>query len=320
MGLHLTRRGFLMASWLGGWRLGCMLSAAAKSPKPSFFKLGIITDELTQDLEQALNFISAYSLGYCELRGIWHKNIMNLSQEELDRARQLIQKRKLQVSDIGSPVFKYNLPEIPAHSTEKRDTFLADFTDQDTQDLLRRSFRLARFFGTTKVRIFSYWRVEEPDKAYPYVRDRLARAAALAAEDKIVLVLENEHECNIGTGKELGRIVRDINSPYLRGMWDPANAVMLNEIPYPNGYKEVRGLFPHMHVKDAKKDPTTGKVTWAPIGSGVIDFRGQFKALREDGYSGTISLETHYRRPDGNMVESTRESLEGLLKILNEVG
>jgi hypothetical protein len=29
-----------------------------------------------------------------------------------------------------------------------------------------------------------------------------------------------------------------------------------------------------------------------------------------------MSLETHYRRPDGNKVESTRESLEGLLKVL----
>ena len=29
-----------------------------------------------------------------------------------------------------------------------------------------------------------------------------------------------------------------------------------------------------------------------------------------------MSLETHYRRKDGNALESTRESLEGLLKIL----
>jgi sugar phosphate isomerase/epimerase len=296
-----------------------MLAAAAKSPKPSFFKLGIITDELTQDLAQALDFISGYSLAYCELRDIWHKNIMNLSQEQLERARQLIQKHKLQVSDIGSPVFKYNLPEMPARPAEKRDTFLANFTDKDTEDLLRRSFDLARFFGTTKVRIFSYWRIQEPEKAYPYVREHLARAAAMAAENKIVLVLENEHECNIGTGKELGRIVRDVNSPYLRGLWDPGNAVMLHELPYPDGYQQVRGLFPHMHIKDVKKNPQTGKLEWAPVGGGVIDFRGQFKALREDRYEGTISLETHYRRPDGNMVESTRESLEGLLKILNAV-
>jgi L-ribulose-5-phosphate 3-epimerase len=309
-----------MVSGLGGWGLGGMLAAAAQRPGPPLFKLGIITDELTQELAQALDFISGYGLAYCELREIWHKNLMNLSPEQLERARQLIQQHKLQVSDIGSPVFKYNLPEMPARRAEKRDTFLANFTDQDTEDLLRRAFDLARFFGASKVRIFSYWRTEEPERAYPYVRQRLARAAARAAENKIVLVLENEHACNIGTGKELGRLVRDVNSPYLRGLWDPGNAVMLHEVPYPDGYREVRGLFPHMHVKDVRKNPQTGKLEWAPVGGGVIDFRGQFKALREDKYAGTMSLETHYRRPDGNMVESTRESLEGLLKILREIG
>jgi sugar phosphate isomerase/epimerase len=318
--MRLTRRRFLSASLLACPSLGFALSPAAGAEAQPSFKLGIITDELTQDLEQALDFISSHSLAYCELRDIWKKNIMNLSQAELDRAKRLIQKHHLQVSDIASPLFKYNLPEMPARPSEKRDTFLANFSDQDTEDLLLRSFKLARFFDTNKVRIFSYWRVDKPENAYPHVREHLAKAAALAARHSITLIIENEHECNIGTGKELGRIVRDINSPYLRGMWDPANAVMLNEIPYPAGYKEVRGLFPHMHVKDAKKDPTTGKVSWAPVGGGTIDFRGQFKALRDDGYSGTISLETHYRRPDGNTVESTRESLEGLLKVLKAVG
>jgi sugar phosphate isomerase/epimerase len=103
-------------------------------------------------------------------------------------------------------------------------------------------------------------------------------------------------------------------------MWDPANAVVLDEIPYPDGYKHVRGLFPHLHVKDAKRDPSTGKTRWLPVGSGDVDFRGQFQALLRDGYRGTISLETHYRRADGNSLESSRESLEGLLKILKSVG
>jgi hypothetical protein len=31
-----------------------------------------------------------------------------------------------------------------------------------------------------------------------------------------------------------------------------------------------------------------------------------------------MALETHYLRADGNKLESTRESLEGLLKLLNE--
>jgi sugar phosphate isomerase/epimerase len=55
------------------------------------------------------------------------------------------------------------------------------------------------------------------------------------------------------------------------------------------------------------------------VGGGIVDFKGQFQALLRDHYEGTISLETHYRRADGNKVESTRESLEGLFKVLKEV-
>lgn len=167
------------------------------------------------------------------------------------------------------------------------------------------------------MRIFSYWRVKEPEKAYPYVRDRLAKAAKVAGENDILLILENEHECNIGTGQELGRIIRDINSPHLRGNWDPGNAAMLHEVPYPNGYEHVKGLFAHMHIKDVRKGPG-GKLQWAPVGGGFIDWKGQFEALRRDNFEGDMALETHYRRPDGNKVESTRESLLGLFKVIKE--
>ncbi len=313
-----TRREF--CSLLAGAGIGPAFGRSVRGEGKLPFKLGIITDEITQDFEKALEFISSHSLHYCELRELWNKNLMNLSQEQLDRAKALIAKHRLRVSDLGTPLFKYNLPEMPAQPTEKRDTFQANFTDQDTEDLLRRSFELARFFGTDKVRIFSYWRVNDPEKAYPHVRARLAKAAEAAAKEKMVLVLENEPECNIGTGRELGRILRDVNSPGLRGNWDPANTVMLGEVPYPDGYREVRGLFAHMHVKDVKKDPQSGKLEWAPVGGGFIDWVGQFQALLADEYTGTMSLETHYRRPDGNTLESTRESLEGLLHVLKQIG
>ena len=315
-----TRRDFLETALLALPASAIGTSRVRASDRPLHFKLGIITDEISDDLDQALDFLAAHSLTYCELREISNKNIMSLSREELTRARDLIRKRGMRVSAIASPIFKYNLPEMPAQENEKRDTFRASFTDQDTEDLLRRAFEIARLFDTNKIRIFSYWRVDEPEKAYPHVRDRLAKAAALAGKDKMLLVLENEPACNVGTGKELGRLLREINSPHLRGVWDPGNVTMLGEIPYPDGYREVRGWFAHVHVKDAKKDPQTGKPDWVPVGDGMIDFRGQFKALREDKYAGTMSLETHYRRADGNRLESTRESLEGLLKILREVG
>jgi sugar phosphate isomerase/epimerase len=313
-----TRRKFCLA--LGTLRAGARLGRAEAGTESLPFKLGVITDEIAEDLGLALDFIAGYSLAYCELRKIWGRNIMNLSPADLDRAKQLIERHRMKVSEIGSPIFKYHLPGMPSPHPNLGDTFMAaDLTDKDTENLLRRVFRLARFFGTSKVRVFSYWRVEEPEKAFPYVRERLAKAAALAAQNKITLLLENEHECNVGTGKELGRMLREINSPYLRGMWDPCNAVRLGEVPYPDGYRQVRGLFPHMHIKDVRKDPATGKLQYVPVGEGLIDFRGHFAALRKDGYDGTMSLETGYSRPDGNKVESTRECLEGLLRVLKSV-
>jgi sugar phosphate isomerase/epimerase len=314
---HWTRREFGIV--LGTLSAGAMLGSAAPGKDPLPFKLGVITDEITQDLGQALDFIAHYSLSYCELRQLWGKNIMSLSQADLERAKTLIDQRHMHVTEIASPIFKYNLPEMPAKAGEVRDTFMANFTDQDTESLLKKSFEIANFLGTPKVRVFSYWRVEDPEKAYPHVRAHLAKAAAMALQNKITLLLENEQTCNVATGKESGRMVRDVNSPGLRVMWDPANAVVLGEIPYPDGYRHVRGLLENVHAKDVKKDPKTGEFHWLPVGAGSVDWTGQCRALVKDGYHGTMSLETHYRRPDGNSVESSRESLEGLLKILKRV-
>ncbi len=313
-----TRRDLLKSSLAAVSVLSAARLDARQASETMGFKLGIITDELTGDLEKALDFISSYKLHWCELREIWGKNIMNLSPSELDRAKHLIQQHSLEVSDIASPIFKWNLPQLPALAGEERDEFKANFTEQDSGKLLEESFKLARFFGTDKVRIFSYWRVKDPDQAYSYVRERLAKAAAVAARNDIVLVLENEMACNIGTGKELGRVLKDVNSSHLRGNWDPGNAAALGELAYPEGYQAVKGMFAHVHVKDVHKNPGNSEYVWAPVGGGIIDWKGQIKALREAKYEGTMSLETHYSRPDHNKVESTRESLAGLLKIIKE--
>ena len=307
-----TRRDLLKASIAAG--TGCAL--AAVDTNAQLTKLGIISDELTDNLEEALGFITHYSLHWTELRVIWGKNIMNLSQDELDHAKKLLAQHDVQVSQIASPIFKWNLPQIPAHPNEHRDAFHAVYVEEDSDKLLEDSFKLARFFGTRRVRIFSYWRVHEPEKAYPYVRDRLAKAAQLAAKNDIILTLENEHACNVGTGRELARILDEVNSPHLLGVWDPGNAVMLDEYPYSVGYPGVRGRIGHIHIKDARKNPATGKFEWAPVGAGVCNWKDQFAVLRKDGYNGTMSLETHYRRADGNKVESTRESLEGLFQAI----
>jgi sugar phosphate isomerase/epimerase len=55
-----------------------------------------------------------------------------------------------------------------------------------------------------------------------------------------------------------------------------------------------------------------------PIGGGKIDFLGQFRALIKSGYEGTMSLETHYLNAAKNKEASSRESMDGLLKVIRE--
>ena len=183
-----TRRKFCLA--LGALGAEARLAAADLGKNSLPFKLGVITDEISEDFGQALDFISSYALGYCEVRELWQKNVVKLSQDELERAKQLVERHHLKVSEIASPIFKYHLPGMPSPRPNWSDTFKApDLTDNDTENLLERVFKLAPFFGTSKVRVFSYWRVEDPEKAYPYVRERLAKAAALAAQHNITLLL-----------------------------------------------------------------------------------------------------------------------------------
>jgi len=309
MSTNFTRRSFLsrFSSAIPALSLPPLLLSQHAS------KVGIITDEISQDFEEALKFLKEYSLGFCELRELWGKNLMDVPKEDLKRAKSLLRQYGIRVTNIASPIFKYDLPGMTAPTTE-RDVFRAKFTDHDSDQLLQKAADLTHFFDTPLVRVFSYWRLEQPEDAYPQVRDRLARAAEFARSHAMILGLENEHTCNVGTGRELGRIVRDVDSPHLRGVWDPGNAIVLGEPPLPEAYDAVRGLFDHMHVKDVRKE--SGEWRWLPVGDGVADYPAMFRALVRDKYQGTLSLETHYRRADGNRKESTRESLEGLLRLL----
>jgi len=99
-------------------------------------------------------------------------------------------------------------------------------------------------------------------------------------------------------------MLREIDSPWLRGNWDPANCVDLNEVPYPDGYNHVRGLFRHMHLKDLFLIPRPARPTMCPSA------RASWISTAVPGsyqrwVPGTMSVETHYRRPDGNRKEAT---------------
>ena len=69
-----------------------------------------------------------------------------------------------------------------------------------------------------------------------------------------------------------------------------------------------------MHVKGMKCEAADKQCQNAFADQGSIDLLGQLRALRRDHYTGTLSLECEYSAPGMSHLETTRRSMEGLLK------
>ncbi|MBV9072609.1 MAG: sugar phosphate isomerase/epimerase [Acidobacteria bacterium] len=291
--------------------------AALNSP----FHVAVINDEVDQDFAKVVDIVSKeFGMQWIELRGMWKKNVMDLDDQQLAEASRLLDAAKLRVTDIASPVFKVDWPGAPrSKSGPKRDTFNADFTFKQQDELLEKSFDLAKRFNTDRVRIFDFWRLEDQKPYRKEIDDKLREAADKAAKRNIILIIENEHECNTGTGAEAARTLNAVQSRNFMLNWDPGNATMLGEVPYPDGFNQLpKDRIGHVHCKDSVKN-ATGKVVWAAMGKGQIDWVGQFRALKQMGYHHATSLETHWRGA-GTPEESTRQSWAGMKQELEQAG
>ena len=281
-------------------------------------RLSVITDEISQEFEHALDVMLEYGVRHAELRGLWGTNIADLDSGQVARAKEAMGARGITVPCLSTPMFKCDLEveegtiEGPMHLAKARGI-------GEQTELLRRCCGLAHQFGTDLIRVFTFWRKGEltPDVERRIV-DAFAEPLKVAEEEGVTLVLENEHACFIGTGAEAARVLSSVDSPRLRACWDPGNAFGAGETPFPDGYNAIRPFLRHVHVKDGKIDPVDGSHSWTVVGEGDIDYAGHFDALRRDGYTGFISLETHYIPEGGIPEEGSRACLAALRRFIKD--
>jgi L-ribulose-5-phosphate 3-epimerase len=289
-----------------------------KSP----FRVAVISDEISQDFGRACEVASQeFGMDWIELRGMWNKNLLRLDSKEIEEARGILEKNRLRVTDIASPLFKVDWPGAPkSRYSPKRDQFNADFTFEQQDEVLERSIELAKAFHTDRVRFFDFWRLDDPAPYRAAINEKLRDAAAKAAKKDVILILENEVACNTATAAEAAKVLKEVSSRNLLLNWDPGNAAEHDEKPFPDGYNVLpKERIGHCHCKNAVKKPDGSGYEWAAMGRGIIDWVGQFKALKRDGYQLGVSLETHWRGA-GTPEESTRQSWAGMKKQLQEAG
>jgi len=192
--------------------------------------------------------------------------------------------------------------------------FASKHSFEDQPKLAQRAFEIAKRSGAKIVRVFSYWRVVDPPAVFERVVDALQELSDRAAEHDLIIGIENEHACNIATAHDTARVLAAVDHENLKVVWDPANAFVSAEEPFPHGYNVLESRrIAHVHAKDCTL--SGHKPDWCALGEGAIDWVGQFAALKQDGYSGYIHLETHWAGPGGNKLEGSKICGRNLKKM-----
>jgi L-ribulose-5-phosphate 3-epimerase len=287
------------------------------------FRLAVINDEVSQDLERVCAVAREYRLQAVELRTVWEKNVHELTDAEVAEARRLTEAHGLSICAIASPFYKCRL---------------TGGEPQQHLEILRRCLEIAHAWGVKIVRGFGFWETGHTDRIWPEMVGHYFEPARLAADAGITLAVENEAATSLRTARLLAQFLAEVRAPSVRALWDPANEVYAvgdGETPYPDAFRRVEPWMVHVHIKDARLDDA-GKPICVRIGDGSIDWTGQLRALIESGYEGYVSLETHWRptaeldddllnRPGGSAFSeqgevASRICLERWAALLREVG
>jgi len=246
------------------------------------FKKGVITDEISQDFKIAVDLALKYRLDGVEIRSVWEKGPHELEDKDIAKIKDILSDTNLKVCGISAPFFKCNIDdnkEFDAHI-----------------EILKKSMNLANTLGTKYVRGFTFWKSGDFDKDLDKIVSKFEKPVELLKKENITLVLEFDPSVYASNARKLVKVIEKVNSPFVKGLWDPGNDIHdpEGETPYPDGYEIIKKHMVHMHLKDAVRGED-GKAAGVPIGDGQVDYAGQFKALIRDGYNGFVVLETHYR-------------------------
>ena len=239
------------------------------------FILSGFADEISPEPGVQLETLAAESIRHLELRSAWSTNVASLTDAELASFRREIEDAGVRVSAIGSPIGKINIGDPIGPELER----------------LRRIADVADLFGTTIVRVFSFFipAGEPPARFRQAVIDRMGALAQIAAERGIVLAHENEKEIYGDIPERCADLIASVGSPALQATFDAANFVQCGVRPHTEGYQLLRPYLVYLQVKDALA--ATGQVV--PAGQGDGEVRETLAALAASGFSGYASLEPH---------------------------
>lgn len=269
-------------------------------------RISIFTDELSSDIDTALELAREMQFDAVDLRGVDSGRYPNVSPLMRVHVPSLLREYGFDVISVSPGLFKIPYPSpLPREAWALRwdhamsfDDFksASDAFDRQLENVLPSVIEAAVEVGAQAINCFSFDRAGAPSDATPPpgVIQALQTAARMAGQASLRLLIENEATCWASTAASAAALIDAIDEPALGLTWDPANAFKAgDDEPFPSGYELIRHHVQHVHFKDARLDSSSGARIFAF--DGIVDWPGQIAALARDGYRGAITIETHQR-------------------------
>lgn len=284
-------------------------------------RIAVITDEISQDLAVAAALVKEFNGEGLEIRSVWEKGPHELDADDVERIKRVAGEYGLRICGIASPFYKC--------------TFGDPEEGRQQLDILRRCIAVAHALDTHLLRVFTFWR-QPGEPPWEQIVEQFQAPLRLAEREDVVLGVENDPSTMGATARQVARFLTLANHPRLRAVWDPGNELWAGgpRAAFPEGYELLKPWIVHVHLKDLRRTPH-GTVEAVRLGTGEVDYAGQLRALKADGYRGFVSLETHWRvrhaisaellhRPKGSAFsfggeEATRLCLQSLRALVARI-
>ncbi len=274
------------------------------------FKISAFGDEIAPDLDEQLSALRKMDVGYLDLRGAWGTNVLHMSDEDLARVVKTCADHGVQVACIGSPIGKSPIME-PIDLEMKN---------------LQRIFKVGESVGCRRIRMFSFYPPDTStnvgyDEYVDLSIERLGKLTEMASQEGFILLLENEKGIVTDTLDRCESVVKAIEDPHLRFLWDSANFVQVGEEKVvERGWPKLGDTIGYVHIKDAVL--SDGHVV--PAGEGDGQLALLLDKLNESGYQGFLALEPHLKIAGHSTgfsgVEGMRVAVTALRNLMDEVG
>lgn len=269
-------------------------------------KISAFADEISDNLDVQIEHLKANGVSCIELRGVWGRNVMTLTEDEIREVKKRANDNGIDFSAIGSPLGKFPLD--------------GDINEQI--EGVKRALHCAQILDAPYIRMFSFWIPpdEDPANHRGQVIDWLGKLIAEAEKTSIVLAHENEKGIYGDTGSRCLDLYTSLRSKSFTGVFDFANFVQCGQRPYEDCWLRLRPYISYFHIKDALLE--SGKVVPAGQGDGNIE-----KILNEaftNGYDNFLTLEPHLSVAEASYGRTTpdlfKTASDALYDILNRVG